>query len=74
MSSKTQIPPTELETVLVVEDEILVRTAIAEYLRHCGYRVVEAASADEAMTVLQETAKAHVSPECQSQTNALRNV
>ncbi len=56
MSSKTQIPPTELETVLVVEDEILVRTAIAEYLRHCGYRVVEAASADEAMTVLQETA------------------
>jgi CheY-like chemotaxis protein len=56
MNSKTQFPPTELETILVVEDEILVRTAIAEYLRHCGYRVVEAASADEAMAVLKETA------------------
>ena len=56
MGGKSQFPPTELETVLVVEDEVLVRTAIAEYLRHCGYRVVEAASADEAIVVLQEDA------------------
>lgn len=40
------------ETVLVVEDEVLIRLVIAEYLRHCGYTVHEAASADEAMTVL----------------------
>jgi CheY-like chemotaxis protein len=41
-------------TVLVVDDEILVRLAIAEYLRDCGYKVVEAADADEAILVLQQ--------------------
>ncbi len=56
MSSNKPPAPPEAETILVVEDEILARTAIAEYLRHCGYRVVEAASADEAMAVLKETA------------------
>jgi DNA-binding NtrC family response regulator len=38
--------------VLVVEDEILIRTAIAGYLRECGYEVIEAVSADEAIVVL----------------------
>jgi DNA-binding NtrC family response regulator len=28
--------------------------AIAQYLRDCGYKVIEAASADEAMAVLQD--------------------
>src|SRR3974377_99585 len=37
--------------VLVVEDEILIRTAVAEYLRISGYAVVEAADAAEALTV-----------------------
>jgi DNA-binding NtrC family response regulator len=40
------------ETVLVVEDDVLVRMPIAQYLRDCGYRVIEAVNADEAMTVL----------------------
>jgi CheY-like chemotaxis protein len=40
------------ETILVVEDDVLVRMPIAEYLRDCGYKVIEAASADEAMKVL----------------------
>jgi CheY-like chemotaxis protein len=40
------------ETILVVEDDVLVRNAVAEYLRHCGYRVIEAVSADEALIVL----------------------
>lgn len=35
-------------TVLVVEDETLVRMAAADYLRDCGYRVLETASAREA--------------------------
>src|ERR1700759_1158903 len=42
------------DSVLVVENEVLVRLAISEYLRHCGYRVIEAASAEEAMTLLTE--------------------
>lgn len=41
------------ETILVVEDEIFVRMIIAEYLRSCGYKVIEAADADEALIVLQ---------------------
>jgi DNA-binding NtrC family response regulator len=45
------------ETILVVEDDVLMRMPIAQYLRDCGYRVIEAVNADEAMTVLshQET-------------------
>jgi CheY-like chemotaxis protein len=41
------------QTVLVVEDEVFVRMVIAEYLRDCGYRVIEAASGDEALVLLQ---------------------
>jgi len=37
--------------VLFVEDEILIRAAVAEYLRKLGYIVVEAADATEAMAV-----------------------
>lgn len=42
------------ETVLMVEDEVLIRMVISQYLRECGYRVIEAANADEALIVLQE--------------------
>jgi CheY-like chemotaxis protein len=40
-------------TILVAEDDVLVRIAIAEYLRGCGFRVIEAAGGLEARTVLQ---------------------
>jgi DNA-binding response OmpR family regulator len=42
------------ETVLVVEDEVLLRLSIAAYLRDCGYQVIEAADAEEAMLVLKQ--------------------
>ena len=48
----TDGPPDRL-VVVVVEDEILIRMVIADYLRGCGYRVIEAASADEAMVILE---------------------
>jgi CheY-like chemotaxis protein len=38
--------------VLIVDGDILSRHAIGDYLRHCGYKVVEAVSTDEAMTAL----------------------
>ena len=41
--------------VVVVEDEVLLRLAFAEYLRDCGYKVIEAASADEAVLVLTKS-------------------
>jgi DNA-binding NtrC family response regulator len=45
-------PPTDQETILLVEDDASIRTPIAQYLRDCGYKVIEAGDANEAMTVL----------------------
>jgi DNA-binding NtrC family response regulator len=39
-------------SVLVVDDEILERLAVCEYLRNCGFRVTEAATTDEALIAL----------------------
>ncbi len=39
-------------TVLVVEDEVLIRDLIARHLRGSGYQVIEASDAREAMEVL----------------------
>lgn len=40
-------------TVLVVEDEALVRIDIVEHLMEAGFAVLEAASADEAIRILE---------------------
>src|ERR1700759_156180 len=40
------------KTILVVEDEVLVRMNIADHLREQGFIVLEAATADEARSVL----------------------
>jgi DNA-binding response OmpR family regulator len=40
-------------TILVVDAEVLVRFAIADYLRECGYRVIEAVSGEEAALVIE---------------------
>jgi CheY-like chemotaxis protein len=45
---------TDIASVLIVDSDIIVRHALAEYLRHCGYHVVEAASSDEALLALAE--------------------
>lgn len=42
------------DCVVVVDGDVLVRHAIADYLRHCGYVVIEASSTDEAAVVLCE--------------------
>lgn len=42
--------------VLIVDSDIISRHAIADYLRHCGYLVVEAAHTDEAITALGDAA------------------
>jgi CheY-like chemotaxis protein len=41
------------DTILVVQNEVFVRMVICDYLRGCGYKVIEAANADEALVVLQ---------------------
>jgi CheY-like chemotaxis protein len=48
----SEFPP---RTVLVVEDEPLVRLVIAEVLSDAGFKVLEAADAGEALTILKAT-------------------
>ena len=45
-------------TVLFVEDDVFIRMPIAKYLRDCGYKVIEAVTVEEAMTVLGHVATA----------------
>jgi CheY-like chemotaxis protein len=59
MTDKADKTPAIGETVLLVEDEVLLRLAVAEYLRDCGYKVIEAVNADEAVMVLRQ-------PSCKS--------
>lgn len=42
--------------ILLVDGDVLERTAIASYLRECGYRVVEAMSPGEAEAALDQQA------------------
>jgi two-component system, response regulator PdtaR len=44
---------TEPRAVLVVEDDVLVRLTLAEILMDAGFSVTQAASADEALKILQ---------------------
>lgn len=39
-------------TILVVEPDVLVRTTIAQYLRECGHKVIEGATAEDALKAL----------------------
>jgi CheY-like chemotaxis protein len=43
------------KTILAVEDDVLIRLAIADDLMAEGFRVIQAANADEALKVLQST-------------------
>lgn len=43
-----------MNTVLIVDSDVIVRNELAEFLRECGLRVVEASSAREARTFLEE--------------------
>ena len=38
--------------MMVVEPDVLVRMTVADYLRECGYRVVEAITGEEALRIL----------------------
>jgi CheY-like chemotaxis protein len=47
-------------TILLVESDVIVRFAIAEYLRACGARVIEAPSAQDAKAVLVTVASIEI--------------
>lgn len=54
MTDAVDAAPDPAPAVLLVEHDVLERTAIAAYLRECGYRVVEAVSAGEAEAALDQ--------------------
>jgi DNA-binding NtrC family response regulator len=47
-------------TILVVEDEVLIRMALADTLREAGFSVVEASNANEAVELVTAGVKPHV--------------
>jgi DNA-binding NtrC family response regulator len=54
MTAKVRPQPSDgLDIVIVVHENVLVRTSVAEYLRACKFRVLETRNADEALIVLQ---------------------
>jgi DNA-binding response OmpR family regulator len=40
-------------TILMLEPDVLVRSTISEFLRECGYHVIEGVSAQDARSVIQ---------------------
>ena len=62
MSSNISIPTQSKQspTILVVDDEIITRTVIADYLRDCGYRVFEAGTAEDAVQILSSDLKVDI--------------
>jgi CheY-like chemotaxis protein len=54
--------PTDIAriTILVIEPDIIVRMAVADYLRDCGYHVIEGVAEDDAWAVLKTGQKIDV--------------
>ncbi|HWE06732.1 MAG TPA: response regulator [Rhizomicrobium sp.] len=48
-------PEERTPAILVVEDEVLIRIALSDYLQECGFKVLEAGNADEALEIIQHS-------------------
>jgi CheY-like chemotaxis protein len=47
-------PKERTPTLLIVEDEVLIRMALSDYLQDCGYKVLEASAAEEAVLIIDQ--------------------
>jgi len=47
-------------TVMVIEPEIIARMSIAEYLRDCGYKVIEGYRSEEVFSLLEAGTTIHI--------------
>lgn len=66
--------PTErFQSILVVDGDVIVRHAIAAYLRECDYQVIEAASTDEAVKALSDDTLAVDAILCDAEAPGTRN-
>jgi CheY-like chemotaxis protein len=46
-------PQERTPTILVVDDEVLIRMAVSDFLQECGFKVLEAGTAAEAIEMIQ---------------------
>ena len=46
-------PKERATTILVVDDEVLIRMAVSDFLQECGFKVLEAGNAAEAIQMIQ---------------------
>lgn len=46
-------PPREPQCLIVADSEVLIRNALADYLRQCGYKVIDASTSDEVVSVIE---------------------
>ena len=47
-------PKERTPTLLIVDDEALLRVALSDYLQDCGDKVLEASTADEAVLIIEQ--------------------
>jgi DNA-binding NtrC family response regulator len=45
----------ELHWIVVADSEVIVRNVLSDYLRQCGYKVIDAASSEEVVAVLENS-------------------
>ena len=54
--SKAVFDPTQrTPTILVVDDEALIRAILSDYLQECGYKVLVGSNAEEAILIIEKS-------------------
>ena len=48
-------PDERTPTILIVEDEVLIRIALSDYLQECGFKVLETGHAGEAVEIIEHS-------------------
>ncbi len=52
--------PVGTSIIMVVEPDVLARLVIADYLRRCGYMVIEGSKTEDVFTILESGAKLNI--------------
>lgn len=48
-------PSERTPTILIIDDEALIRAMLSDYLQECGFKVLEASNADEAILIIEQS-------------------
>jgi DNA-binding NtrC family response regulator len=47
---------TQPVSIIIADSEVIIRNVLSDYLRQCGYKVIDAASSDEVVEILVDRA------------------